>query len=166
MALRNLIHGGDGKRTMAPAVSEEPPIQSIERQMNRALEQFFNNFGFAPWSLSRLNAFRPRVNVAETEKEITVTAELPGLEEKDIDLTLTRNSLIIKGLKSEDRRETQTDYQYMERSYGEFQRVIPLPGDVDVERAEAKFTKGVLSITLPKIETEGERRRKIPIKGE
>jgi HSP20 family protein len=163
MALRSLLHG-DGKKTLAPAVREESPLATLEHRMNDMVEGFFNDFGLEPWSLNRTNAFTPRVNVSEDEKAVYVSAELPGLDEKDLDVTLTRDALVIKGVKQSETEEKQADYYRMERSYGEFRRVIALPAEIDADKAEAAFHKGVLSITLPKVEAEVKQQKKIEIK--
>ena len=165
MALRNLIHG-DGKRTMIPALREESPLASLEHQMNRMMERFFRDAGLVPWSLNRTDAFTPRLNVSETDRAILVTAELPGLEEKDVDVMLTQGALVIKGEKREEREETGAESYRMERSYGAFRRVIPLPSEIDIERVEATFRKGVLRVKLPKIAGEPKEHKKIEIKHE
>jgi HSP20 family protein len=164
MALRSLLHG-DGKKTLTPATREESPLATLEHRMNDMMEGFFHDFGLEPWSLNRTSTFTPRVNVSEDEKSVYVTAELPGLDEKDIDVTLTRDALVIKGTKQSESEQSQADYYRMERSYGEFRRVVPLPAEIDSDKAEATFRKGVLSITLPKVEAEVKQQKKIEIKG-
>jgi len=153
---------------MIPAPREESPIVSLERQMGRMMDRFFREFGWEPPWLGgeRTDLFSPRVNVSETDTEIKVTAELPGLEEKDLDVTLARDSLIIQGEKREEREDKKRDYYRMECSYGSFRRVIPLPVEVNADKAEAKFRKGVLTITLPKVETEVKEHKKIEVKTE
>ena len=131
----------------------EHPFASFQREMNRLFDNFFGGFSLSPWTpLERgaAVAFTPRVDVSETDKEIKVSAELPGMEEKDIDISLTRDTLTIKGEKKEETEEKGKDYYRMERSYGSFTRSIPLPVEVDTNKVEAVFKKGVLEITLPK----------------
>ena len=105
----------------------------------------------------------PQVDVRETAKEIRVTAELPGMEEKDIEVSLLDGAITIKGEKSEEHEEEKGDVHRSERHYGMFERTIPLPSEVDVEKVNATFRKGVLKITLPKTKEAQSNRRVIPV---
>jgi HSP20 family protein len=96
-------------------------------------------------------AFLPALDVADEEKEIVVTAELPGLEEKDFNVTLEDGMLAITGEKSSDRSESEEGGTWTERRYGSFERRIPLPCEIDADAARASFTKGVLKLRLPKV---------------
>ncbi|MBI5519587.1 MAG: Hsp20/alpha crystallin family protein [Desulfovibrio sp.] len=94
----------------------------------------------------------PAVNVSETEKEISVDAELPGLESKDVELSLEGRALVIKGEKKFEGEEKKDNFHRIERSYGSFTRAVPLPAEVRHEGVAARFEKGVLHVTLPKAE--------------
>ncbi|MDQ7835093.1 MAG: Hsp20/alpha crystallin family protein [Humidesulfovibrio sp.] len=94
----------------------------------------------------------PVVNVSETEKEIRVDAELPGMEAKDVDVCLENGTLLIKGEKKFEGEEKKDNYHRIERSYGSFSRAVPLPSKVNPKGIKAKFEKGVLHVTLPKAE--------------
>lgn len=107
--------------------------------------------------------FIPQVEIIENDNNIHVDAELPGVERKDIDITLTSDTLIISGEKKEEFRHSAEDVCCTERSFGLFSRTIPLPDSVDVNRAEAVYQNGVLCINLPKLEGETVA-KKIPIK--
>jgi len=120
------------------------------------------SFGFG----SRLSSFVPAVNVSETGRELQITAELPGLDEQDVEVTLNRDSLTIRGEKRNEFEDKGRDYYRMERSYGSFHRTIPLPGEVDTEKVDARFNKGVLTVTLPKLPEHRLGSRKIQIKTE
>lgn len=113
-------------------------------EMNR----FFDRFGVMPAEAT--GKFIPKVEIAEDEKSFHIDAELPGVEKDDIDLTLTGDSLIIKGKKEDI--ENAGDVACSERRYGEFSRVISLPENVDMDNVEAKYLNGVLCISLQKIE--------------
>jgi HSP20 family protein len=90
----------------------------------------------------------PQVDLAETDKAVTITAELPGMEEKDVELLLQDGMLTLKG---EKRSETEDkERRFSERYYGSFERHIPLSADVQADKAEARFKNGVLKVTLPK----------------
>lgn len=134
---------------------EEHPMEAMRQDMNRLLDEFFGGFG---WGMSsrlvpfgeRWDVFSPQVDVVESDKEVKVSADLPGLDEKDIQVTLSRNVLTISGEKKEEKEDKGKNYYRMERSYGSFQRSIPLPHDVDTNKVDATFEKGVLTVTLPK----------------
>lgn len=154
MALSDLIpwhrdrHPSEGRR---PA----DPISSLQRELNRVFEDFAQGSDFAPWLGAGAEGFpfQPSLDVRETEDEILVTADLPGLEEKDIELKLSSDTLTLRGERREERKQEEGELPHrIERAYGSFQRTVSLPCEVDAEKAEAVFTKGVLSVTLPKVE--------------
>lgn len=143
------------------------PFVSLQREMNRLFDNFFGGSNLSPWASfegGTSQVFTPRVDMSETEKEIKVSVELPGLDENDIDVALTRDTLTIKGEKKEELEEKGTDYYRMERSYGSFTRSIPLPVDVNTDKVEATFKKGILYVTLPKTVSAMEKTKKVPVK--
>jgi HSP20 family protein len=103
------------------------------------------------------------VDVIETEKEINVSAEIPGVESKDIDVSVEDGMLTIKGEKKYEREEKEKGQYRMERSNGSFERAIELPVEVDESKAKAEFKKAVLRLTLPKRPGTPSRRKKIPV---
>ena len=106
----------------------------------------------------------PKVDIKEEDKEILVSAELPGMDQKDIDVTVTNDSVRITGEKKHEKEEEEKGYYRHETFCGSFDRVIDLPAEVDENKAEAEFSKGVLTIKLPKSEEAQAKRRKIKIK--
>ena len=106
----------------------------------------------------------PAVDVAESEKSYEIKAELPGMDEKDIEVKVTDGSLTIKGEKQEEREEKERDYYLQERRYGSFERSFELPESVDPDRIEASFKKGVLTVTLPKKAEAQKPAKKIEVK--
>lgn len=107
----------------------------------------------------------PATDVVESDKEYRITAELPGIDPKDISVTMSEGSIVIKGEKSEERREDKKGYFRQERSYGQFQRVIALPPNfADETKAEAAMNKGVLTITVPKKAEAQTRSRRLDIR--
>ena len=143
---------------------EEHPFYGLQQEMNRVFEDFTQNLEL-PSVFGEGHRFTPRVNVKETDTALEVTAELPGIQEEDVDLTITQNALTIKGEKRVEKEEKKENYYRMERSYGSFSRSIPLPREiVDSEKAEATFKDGVLVITLPKLPEAQVASRQIPIK--
>jgi len=107
----------------------------------------------------------PTLDVKENEKEIVVKADLPGMDERDINLTIHNGVLSLRGEKKSEHTDQRENYHVMERSYGSFQRSIRLPETIDEDKAEARFDKGVLTITLPKRPEMVGTQKKIEIKG-
>lgn len=150
----------------------DEPIAVLQQEMNRLFSDFFRpDFGLfrslSPvWERSAAWQLWPRVDVTENDRELRVTAELPGLEEKDIEVTVSDGVLLLRGQKRRETQESKDDGKenlyYSERSYGEFERRVELPVPVNADRAEARFERGVLTITLPKAE-EAQTRR-IPVR--
>jgi HSP20 family protein len=141
------------------------PLDLFRGGIGRLFDDFFTGFSIRPFSnlMDEMETFSPRIDMTEDDKAIHVNAELPGLDEKDIDISLSSDSITITG---EKRNETETrgdNYYCSERSYGSFTRVLPIE-DVDVDKVEAVYKKGVLNITLPKIEGDKRMRRKISVK--
>jgi HSP20 family protein len=106
----------------------------------------------------------PKVDVKEEDKEIIVSAELPGMDQKDIDVTVTKDSIRISGEKKHEKEEEEKGFYRHETFCGSFDRVIDLPAEVEEDKAEAEFSKGVLTIRLPKSEEAQAKRKKIKIK--
>ena len=155
-----------------PARSPEPWV-SFRQDMNRLFDRF-SDFGlpsFRRWldvepSWTYQSSFTfpsPAVDVSEGEKDYTVTAELPGLEEKDIEVTVTDHLLTIKGEKSYEKEEKNKDHHVSERAYGSFQRAFTVPDGVDAEKISAALAKGVLTVTMPKTEAAQKPAKKIEV---
>ena len=106
----------------------------------------------------------PSVDVAETKNEVIVKAELPGMDPKDVDLTLSDGNLVIQGEKKQEKEETDENYQYVERSYGSFVRSVRLPKEVRQDKISASYKNGVLKVVLPK--SEEAKRKEVKIKVE
>jgi HSP20 family protein len=126
--------------------------------MDRMFDAFFEGRALAPWD-KEWAAFDPRVDVVETDQEVKVTAELPGLDAEDVDVTVSHNVLTLKGEKKDEHEEEGEGYYRSERSYGSFQRSIALPGTAETDQAEATFDKGVLTITFPKAAVETDKKQ-------
>lgn len=151
------------------AVHQNNSLVTAQDEFNRMFDDLFTNFGLTPvigGRLSSLNSFTPKVNIAETEKEFSVTAELPGMDEKDVTVEFTDDAVIIKGEKKEDHEEKNKQWHVIEHSYGSFHREIPVNAKIDTEKVSANFKKGILKITLPKLPEEKSGRKKIEIKAE
>lgn len=142
---------------------ETDPILSLKIEMNRMFESFFEQpFGLR--SMEDWKGFAPSIDVYETEKEIMVDAELPGMDEKDIEITLGNNILTISGKRESEETEKGKSFYRHELSYGSFKRSIQLPDEVDEDKIDATYSKGILKIVLPKSEQSVSQRKKIVIK--
>ena len=168
MAIRDLIpwtsRSRGGPARIGGNEGGAHPMFALHRDIERAFDQFWNEFG---GPLARRDGFgfaTPAVDISETDKAIEVTAELPGLSEKDIELEITGDALTIRGEKKEEHKEERKGVYLSERSYGSFYRSIPLPPGVDTEKVEAGFANGVLSVTLPKSSEAQQQVKRIDVK--
>jgi HSP20 family protein len=143
------------------------PFQAFRGEMDRLFDDF-------PGGLPTISNLRqtfpteqtltPALDVKETEKELVVKAGLPGIDEKDVQLTIQDGVLTMRGEKKSERKDERENYHLVERSYGSFQRSIRLPDAIDEEKAGARFDKGVLTVTLPKRPELVKAEKKIEIK--
>lgn len=166
--------------TAAATTAVTDSWQALRNEMDRVFDQFTEGFGMpsfgmpafrrmfdlAPtWSTpSVMNFAVPAVDVTEDEKTYTVAAELPGMEEKDVEVTVTGDMLTIKGEKRAEKEEKEKNYYVSERSYGEFRRTFVLPEGIDREKIAATFAKGVLTVTMPKTVEAQKEQKKIEVK--
>ena len=149
------------------AVARPRDIFSAMRgEMDRMFERFEHGFPRFPhlFRADHASVMVPELDVRENATAITVEAELPGVEEKDISVTLSNGILSIKGEKKQDKEEKTENYYLAERSYGAFERSLQLPDSVDETKVDAKFDKGVLKITATKKPEAVKAQRKIEIK--
>jgi HSP20 family protein len=156
MNLKNIIPWKKEDRSLARPRGNGDMFGQLQQQMNSLFEDFLGTPSAGLW---RGGGFLPQLDVSETDKEVRVIAELPGLDEKDVEVNVTNNMLTITGEKKVETEEEEGDYRHIERSYGYFDRAVALPEGVDVDNAKAKFKKGVLRITVPK-KPEAQRPRK------
>lgn len=166
MQIRDLIPWGRERSSLSQRQAEaDNPLLSLQRDINRVFENFWNRFERSYAGANGfLTAANPRTDISETEKEVEVSVELPGMDEKDIEVSLTDDVLTIRGEKKNEREEKKKGYYLSERSYGSFYRSIPLPAGVDPEKADARFKSGVLTITLPKTPEAQQKVRRIEVK--
>jgi HSP20 family protein len=163
-----------GKKETVPAPRVSDPFQALQDQMDRMFDSFFGGREFLPRRLE--GAFPglsresegmvvPSVDIKETDKSLTLTAELPGIDEKDVELSVRNGMLTLKGEKKYEHEEEKEDVHMLERSYGSFQRSFRLPDTVDTDRIEARFDKGVLKVAMPKKAEAAAAAKKIAIGG-
>lgn len=141
-------------------------LPELRHEMNRLFDNFFTGFDLPWFGGNESRVLTPRVDVSESDQEIHIAAELPGLDEKDVEVTVTDDTLTIRGEKKEESERKEHNYHMMERSYGTFSRTLRLPFTVDAEQAKAVFRDGVLQITLPKPKGVQQRTHKIEVRRE
>ncbi len=155
--------------------TEWRPVENLRREIDRLFEAFDLGYWRSPfrrplfamepfWRRELRWTAAPAVDVTESEKAYEVTAELPGMDEKNIEVKVVNGGLTIKGEKQEEKEEKKKDYYLHERRFGSFERCFEVPEGVDADKIEASFKKGVLSVTLPKKPEAQKPEKKIEVK--
>ena len=130
---------------------ELSPLMGLRNEMDRLFESFFREpFAALDWPQWGTEKWSPAVDVAENDKELTVRAELPGMDPKDLDVSVTGNQLVLSGEKKESSEHDGKDFYHSETRYGSFRRTIPLPDGIDAENVDAQYANGVLTLHLKK----------------
>ena len=159
-------------KTAAPAETTTPDVW---RSFRSEMDRLFDRFGFPSlrrmfdvepaWRpISTFSFSAPAIDMSEDDKAYKISAELPGLDPKDVDVSVSGNTLVLKGEKRQEKEEKDKNYHYSERAYGSFQRAFELPASVDHPKIAADFSKGVLTITLPKTPDAQKQQKKIEVK--
>lgn len=164
--MSDLIPWKKGKDTSLEQREDQDALLDIRTQMNRMFDEFFERpFGLHPFGRSLISEdFSPRMDVSETDQEVSVSVELPGMDPEDIHVTIDRNTLAISGEKQAEKEEKSQHFFQVERSFGSFRRSITLPGIVDENKIDASFKNGVLKVKLPKTEASKKETKRIKIK--
>jgi HSP20 family protein len=163
------------KTEKSPAPQIWQPFDSLRREVDRLFDDFGGGFWRSPFRSPLFDvapvrrseatyAAMPAVDVSETEKAYEITAELPGMDEKNVEVKVANGILTIKGEKQEEKEEKKKDYYRRERSFGSFERSFQVPEEVDADKIEASFKKGVLSVMLPKSAEAQKAEKKITVK--
>jgi HSP20 family protein len=165
MAIQDLVPRR-WRRELAPWVDEDSPLLGFQREMNKLIEDFRRTWFGDLLPARSEGAFIPNVDVTETDKTVQVTAELPGMNVDEIEVTLQEGNelLTLKGEKKIERTEEKKGFYHSERAHGTFHRTIRLPMPVDPERVEARFENGVLHMSLTKMPEAKPRARRIAVK--
>lgn len=164
MAIRDLIPWTRDRDVAVRRAGNHDPFLTLHREMNRLFDDVFRGFDLAPFGsrMAEQGLGWPNIEISETAGEVTVTAELPGLAEKDVDVQLADGVLIVRG---ETKSESEDkDRLFSERYYGRFERRIPLDG-VDEEKVSASFKNGLLTVKLPRTEAQLANVKRITING-
>lgn len=165
------------KEGSAPARTESTswrPFEAFRHEVDRLFEDFYRNDWLRPLrapasAMSPIfsRSFEwsaPAVDIVEREKAFEITADLPGLDEKSVEVVLRNGNIVIKGEKREEKEEKTGDYYLRERQFGSFERSFALPDGVEAEKIDARFNKGVLTVTLPKTAEMQKPEQKITVK--
>jgi HSP20 family protein len=151
------------------------PFEALRREVDRIFEDFDQGFWSSPfrrpmfgiepsWRRELAWSGAPAVDIAESDKAYEITADLPGMDEKNIEVKLSNGDLRIKGEKQEETEEKEKDYYLHERRFGSFERSFRIPEGVDTDKIQASFKKGVLTVMLPKTAQAQKAEKKIAIK--
>ncbi|MCK9296268.1 MAG: Hsp20/alpha crystallin family protein [Desulfobulbaceae bacterium] len=140
-----------------PADRLPGPFVQLQREMDRLFADFFTGFGSAPFRYEGFfpgpltsGLLKPTLDIGANDREYTISVEVPGVDQKDVKIEITNNTLTIRGEKRQETEEKEKNFYRMERSYGSFQRTLSLPEDADQEKINAVFKNGVLTVTMPR----------------
>ena len=140
------------KRNLPVTIQNNNPFVSLQNELDRAMRDFhgwFEPFNFPAERFENIN-LTPAVDIVDDDKRFKVEAEMPGMGEEDIKVSIDNGVLTIKGEKTTSKQDKDKNYRMREISYGSYERNIPLPESVDVENAKASFKKGMLWVDIPK----------------
>jgi HSP20 family protein len=127
------------------------PMMALRGEMERLFDSFLREpLAAMDWPLWGSDKWLPAVDIAENDKELTVRAELPGIDPKDLEVTVTGNQLVLSGEKKESSEHNEKNVYHSETRYGSFRRTVPLPEGIDTENVEAQYANGVLTLHLRK----------------
>lgn len=136
---------------MAKDLMKWTNVSSLQNEINRMFDQFFRGWDFSGF-VQEAGTWSPSIDLSETDDNIVVKAEIPGIDPKEVNISIQENNLILKGEKKEEKEEKGKNYYRMERRYGKFSRSIELPASVDIDKINAVCKNGIIEITLPKKE--------------
>jgi HSP20 family protein len=144
---------------------ELSPLVALRSEMDRLFDSFLREpLANIDWPLWGSEPWSPAIDVAENDKEVTVRAELPGIDLKDLEVTVTGNQLVLSGEKRESSEQSGKDFHHSETRYGSFRRTVPLPKGVDTEKVDAQYANGVLTLHLPKTAPSVTKRIEVKVK--
>jgi HSP20 family protein len=148
----------EGERT-------ESPIVALRNEMDRLFDAFVREpFGAVDWPFVGQGRWSPTIDIAESDQEVTVRAELPGIDPKDLDVSVSGNQLVLTGEKKESSEHQGKDYYQSESRYGSFRRSVRLPDGVDAENVDAQYANGVLTLHLKKTPSAVPKRIEVKVK--
>lgn len=144
---------------------ESSPLVALRNEMDRLWDSFMREpLGAFDWPFGGRGKWNPSVDIGESEEEIVVRAEMPGVDPKDLEITVTGSQLVLCGEKKEASQSEGKDFYHSETRYGTFRRVIPLPDGVDAENATAQYADGVLTLRMKKTRPTPAKRVQVQVK--
>jgi HSP20 family protein len=163
------------EKVSAPALPAWRPFESLRREIDRLFDDFDGGFLRSPFRRSFFDieplrraeatfSAMPAVDITETDKAYEIAAELPGMDEKNVEVKLANGVLTIKGEKRDEKEEKEKGYYMRERNFGSFERTFQVPDGIDTDKIEANFKKGVLTVMLPKSVEAQKAEKKITVK--
>jgi HSP20 family protein len=167
MNMRDLIPWGRNQQTPSRYREEGDPFMTLHREMNRLFDDVFRGFDMAPFGslggMGRMASW-PTVEVIETDHEVRVSAELPGMDQNDVEVLMNDGVLTIRGEKKSEVEDKERAFS--ERYYGRFERRLPLAWEVEEDKVNASFKNGVLTVTMPKSPKSSAQVKRIAINSE
>jgi HSP20 family protein len=163
MKLSDLIPWSGARQAPPARQDRNDPLSALQADINRAFGDFWASLGPAPWDRNDSTEVSPRIDVRDAGKVIEIIAELPGLDESDIKLSLADGMLGIRGEKKVERTAKNKGYVLQERSYGAMERIVPIPEGLDLDSAQANFKNGTLTVTIPKKAETDQATKRIPV---
>ena len=168
MAGRSLLPFFSRNWSLSRSSEDTDPFMAFRRQMNRVFDDAFRGFGMPSlvgpaFGRMPMATLMPQIDLSESEHEIQVTAELPGIDEKDVDVVLADDMLTIRGEKKAEHEQKDRDYHLVERSHGTFSRSLPLPFAADPSQVKAGVKNGVLTVTIQKPKEVLEKQHRIEV---
>ncbi|MCL6470620.1 MAG: Hsp20/alpha crystallin family protein [Ralstonia sp.] len=168
--------GSEASTKQAGGMQPWRAFDNLRQEVARVFDDFDRGFHLFPFHRAALDiapfwrrewalTSAPAVDVVETDKAYEIKADLPGMEEKDVEVKLVNSGLTIKGEKQEEKEEKQKDYYLHERHFGAFERSFRMPDGVDTDKIQASFKNGVLTVTLPKTDAAQAASKTIPVNG-
>jgi HSP20 family protein len=146
--------------------AESAPLATLRNEMDRLFDSFVREpLGMLDWpAFMGGEKWWPAIDIAESDKEITVRAEIPGIDPKELDVTVTGNQLVISGEKKESSEKKEKGFYHSEARYGSFRRAIPLPEGIDSEHVDANYANGILTLKLQKTPAAAAKKIEIKVK--
>ncbi len=169
MAFNNKLLPWQWGKKQIPVRHEDGPyaassLSTLNQEMNRLFDEFHKSFSLWPSGFETGAGFQPKIDLSEADAALKLTAELPGMNENEIEVSISKDSLTISGEKREERESNASGFYQLERSYGQFHRVVWLPCEVDSDRVNASFKNGVLTVDMPKASPADREQKRINIK--
>jgi HSP20 family protein len=162
MSVTQLIPWNRNRNSLVRTGNRDP-FFSLQREVNRLFDDMWNGLDMPLLRNSQIENGWPVIDLVEHDKDFTLNVELPGMDEKDVDIQIAEGTLILRGERKEEREDVKGDQRYSERMYGRFERQIPLGMDIDLAKAKATLKNGLLTVNLPKAAQAKVETHRIPV---